>query len=488
MKFFRQHIWGLVLVLILAIIYGVTMLPDVGGWGDTGKFQFLGHILGTPHATGYPGYLLLTFLFTSLFPVGTLAFKANLFSVICAIGACFFVFRSLKVLKVSPGIATSIALALGLTQTFWQYAIMAEVYSLNALFVSMVIYFLIKWRETRHNPTLLLACFIYAISFGNHLTMICFLPALVVFLLMSDPKQVFTKTNILWVLGFIVLGASQYLYLYWRYLDPSAIFLEMQISDWETFWWYISGAQFKSQFFPYSLTEIVAQEIPYAADLLFRQWSLFLLIAVVGMARARDKIVVLFLTLLFAGYGFLVVNYGIFDIYSYYLPLTMVLAIFIGLGLQDLFQRYLTQHQVAGTIIAAVIPLTLLAANYGFVDLSEASAAEDTQAVLELVKEDAVIIPRGYAQATHLWYYLLGEGLGPEKNLSIAFQDPMVPLVDEVVDYLEDGKALYLPFERRKVESGLPVFVIGQATVELFEDTDLDFELIDLRNDLYLAR
>lgn len=35
-----------------------TLYPRVGGGGDAVKFQYLGHVLGTAHAPGYPLYVL----------------------------------------------------------------------------------------------------------------------------------------------------------------------------------------------------------------------------------------------------------------------------------------------------------------------------------------------------------------------------------------------------------------------------------------------
>ena len=481
----KTFAWPLFLVLSLAIVYGMTLLPDVGGWGDTGKFQFLGHVLGTPHATGYPGYLLLNFLFTTFIPFGTLAFKANLFSAVCAIGACCFLYRTLKLLECSEGVAALTALAFGFTNTLWSYALVAEVYTLNIFFVSMVVFCLLHWRKTKNNRSLLLACLLYALSFGNHLTMICLLPALVSFIVFVDRKAAFTRSNILWVIAFVTLGASQYLYLYWRYLDPNALFLEMQISDWSTFWWYITGAQFKSQFFPFSFSELIFQQIPYAAQELFHQWSFFLVLALVGMWKSRHRMFASFLVTAFLGYGILVINYDIFDIASYYLPMTFVLAIFIAKGSSFLLKKYVHQSSPWPMVVYAFIPLTLMAANYGFVDQSQASKGEETREILQLIGHDAVILPAHYSQATHLWYYLLGEGLGEEKNLSIAFQDPMVPLMEEVVDYVKTDQPLYLPFERREVQPGLAVFVVGRATANELKAEGLDLKLVDLRNDLY---
>jgi hypothetical protein len=44
----------LLLILILGSIYSLTLLPGVGYSGDTAKFQYVGHVLGTDHPPGCP--------------------------------------------------------------------------------------------------------------------------------------------------------------------------------------------------------------------------------------------------------------------------------------------------------------------------------------------------------------------------------------------------------------------------------------------------
>ena len=62
-------------------VYLATMFPGLAAIGDTPKFQFVGAVLGTPHPPGYPVYMLLLWAFAQL-PFGTLAYRANLLSVV----------------------------------------------------------------------------------------------------------------------------------------------------------------------------------------------------------------------------------------------------------------------------------------------------------------------------------------------------------------------------------------------------------------------
>src|SRR5574341_478147 len=161
----KKWFWQFLIVAFLGSAYLITLLPGPGYSGDTAKFQFVGHILGTPHTTGYPTYVLINFVFTSLFPFGSLAFKANLLSAlfsICASVMLFLIFNRLGVEMMTSFIAT---MTFGFGFTVWSQSLIAEVYALNLLFVSLVVYFFIRWEVEGKENLFYAACAMYALSF-----------------------------------------------------------------------------------------------------------------------------------------------------------------------------------------------------------------------------------------------------------------------------------------------------------------------------------
>ena len=56
--------------------------------GDSGELVGAVYLLGIPHPTGYPLYVLLGKLWTLLVPVGSIAYRMSLFSAVCAAAAC----------------------------------------------------------------------------------------------------------------------------------------------------------------------------------------------------------------------------------------------------------------------------------------------------------------------------------------------------------------------------------------------------------------
>src|SRR5262245_7101877 len=125
---------------ILAIAYARTLSPGItwaNDGADSGDLVTAAARLGVAHPTGYPTYLLLARLF-QLLPLGDLAYRATLLSAAAAALAALCVYMIVRLLIDAPGwpahcSALAAALGLGLSPVFWSQAVIAEVYSLNAL-------------------------------------------------------------------------------------------------------------------------------------------------------------------------------------------------------------------------------------------------------------------------------------------------------------------------------------------------------------------
>src|SRR5918911_702298 len=74
------------------LLYARTLAPSVLP-GDYAEFQMCAAILGVPHPTGYPLYVLLGKLFT-LLPVGDVAYRVNLSSAVYMAGAAGVLFAT----------------------------------------------------------------------------------------------------------------------------------------------------------------------------------------------------------------------------------------------------------------------------------------------------------------------------------------------------------------------------------------------------------
>ena len=119
-------------------LYLATLAPGLYTL-DSAELAAGAHVLGIVHATGYPVYLLLLKAWTLLVPVGEIAYRANLFSAVCAVGALVALRRALTALTGAPVAAMAAAALLGVSEPFWSQALRAEVYTLHALFLALIL-------------------------------------------------------------------------------------------------------------------------------------------------------------------------------------------------------------------------------------------------------------------------------------------------------------------------------------------------------------
>src|SRR5919199_440714 len=71
------------LLLAFLALYTRTAAPSVLS-GDSAEFQLAAPLLGVPHPTTYPLYVLLGKLATLVLPLGDMAFRVTLVSALCA--------------------------------------------------------------------------------------------------------------------------------------------------------------------------------------------------------------------------------------------------------------------------------------------------------------------------------------------------------------------------------------------------------------------
>ena len=447
-------------VLIAGIsgaVYAATLLPGVGHSGDTAKFQFVGYVLGTPHATGYPTYILINHFFTHLLPLGTVAYRANLLSAIFACASLVFLYGILRELQMSRTLATAVALTFGFTYTFWQHALFAEVYSLHLLFVASVLYYLLRWSNSGRRSYFIAACGLYAFSFGNHLLMLMLLPAFAYFVWATDRRVLINPRCILLVAGLILLGSMQYLYFPWRTADPTTAYLEMHARDWKSFLWFITGAQFRGGMFAYSPGELLSDRMPFFLREVWRQFGALVLFLPFALFGRRNLRLHAFLGIYFLANGVYALNYRIPDIDAYFLPNHLLVSIYLALALTYILGRLPEKAQLLGKVLIACMPAVLLIRNLDTVDQHERLAKQrETMAMLEAVGGDAVIISADYNIFEYLLYYDLVEGWR-ERGVFIS-HDFDVP---DVVLYLRGDGDLKLTAQPIRVSPGLELFATG---------------------------
>lgn len=92
---------------------------------------------GLCHPPGFPLYVALGHFFTSLFPFGSLIYKANLFSAIFGALTVLFVYLGQRALGVRAGVALLVSLFFASTSIFWEYAVSADVFTFATFLLSL---------------------------------------------------------------------------------------------------------------------------------------------------------------------------------------------------------------------------------------------------------------------------------------------------------------------------------------------------------------
>ncbi|MEP6686149.1 MAG: DUF2723 domain-containing protein [Verrucomicrobiota bacterium] len=202
------------LVGLAAFLYFLTAARDIVV-GDTPELITAAVTLGVPHPPGYPLFTMLGHLF-SLLPVGPIPFRVNLLAVTCDALAVGIVFLTALRLSGSRLAAASAALLLAVSPIFWSWSLVAEVFSLNNLLASLLIYLLVTWHEhpERAGP-LIAAFFVAGLGLTNQHTIILLAPAFC-FVLWEGRAALRGRPRIL-LIGLVAFfaGLLPYAYVLW---------------------------------------------------------------------------------------------------------------------------------------------------------------------------------------------------------------------------------------------------------------------------------
>lgn len=203
--------------------YYFTLAPTVM-WGDSADLALKVHdFILDPAADGHPLFIVLGRIFNWFLP-GELAVNLNFMSAVFAALTVLFVFLSIRKITDRSLPAMAGAVALTVSHSFWMYAVVTEVYTLNGFFMAFMIWLLLCWRENPENNTLLYwGAFVFGLSLTNHMLIGLFGVA-VLFILATQRPKIFLegKKKIALILFLFGLGAILYwgTLLYWTATVP----------------------------------------------------------------------------------------------------------------------------------------------------------------------------------------------------------------------------------------------------------------------------
>jgi hypothetical protein len=405
-------------VALLALgLYLGTLHPGVGPSIDSIELHTAALVGGVIHPPGSPQYLMLGRLMMTILPGPSAAYRLNLFSALCAAAAAGVV--HLVSYRLTHHFPASLfaSLALVIAPRFWYQASIAELYALNSLYVAAVGYLLLTWHQTRQPAAYWAATALYALSFGNHLSMILLLPMFLYAVAITDQGKLTRPVNLLITAGIVLLAAAQYLYIPLRAaanppfcnycpgpLPDVVEYVRGPLLD------YLTGGPFKQAMFGLPRREIMAR-LPESLGAWGRQfmpWGVVL--GVVGaweMLQKKAETAWLLLIGIGAEYAF-VMGYDIPDWHDFLTPCYVLFAPLLGYGtlrLWLLLKRDSRRFTLRGQMWAEyTYPAALAAVGVGllalglFVNIPLVDQSEDTayevngRALLEQVEPGAWLL------------------------------------------------------------------------------------------------
>jgi len=240
-------------------VYGYAASGAPGQW-DTAELQTTQFILGIPHPTGFPLFILLGWFFSHAFAIGGAAWRLNIFGALCMAWSCVLV-REIAVDLGAEGVpALLAALAFGASEAAIVHGSRADVHDL-ALFLILAA-LLCLYRAVKRSSASWLSAAALLTGFGlaAHLTTIWITPALA--LAAIQLRKTITPAQLIRTGVFLLLPLALYAYLPLRsayivahHIDPTdAPPLSGQVSSiaWDTnrpstlsgFITEVSGSQF----------------------------------------------------------------------------------------------------------------------------------------------------------------------------------------------------------------------------------------------------
>jgi hypothetical protein len=425
----RDLLVELVLFVAAFILYWRTMAPTVLD-GDSGEFQYMAYILGVAHSSGYPLYLLLGKLFTFL-PVGDVAFRVNLFSVVCTALAVPLVYAvALRVIhaRVPSFLAT---LVFAVIPSVWGGALETKPYALHLLLGVLALLLALRWHQDASPRDFYTLALVFGLGLTNHHVIAFTAPAFALVLWFNRAllnRAILACGAVLALLplllyAYIPIRAGYFIsqqdpansQLYGRedailkgtvtayYIHTPQGFLNL-ITGLDNSYklGYTSGAEQTSRF-------------DSGGNLLFQQFGIVgIALAVLGAVESfrRDRKMFAVLSVYCAGIALIALYLRAISTVYYFSLAYFVVAVWIGFGIDTLMQwsaRATRALPYAVAVLALVLPLGGLVANYSALDESKNYAPRDyAQAVLSdhLAPNAVVLAPWEVSQPMRYFQFV----------------------------------------------------------------------------------
>ena len=423
----RDRTWAVGIGLLTLALFVVTLRPGVGGPEDSPKFQFVGRVLGTAHSPGYPLYVVLTYLFGWL-PGATLAYRINLFSALLAAIACTGAFVIGRQLGASRSAAAIMTLGLATGMGFWRNAIVAEVYSLAAALVAIVIALLLWWDRSHRRSHLYAACAVFAAGLGNHLISLGLLPAALAFGITRD-RSVLRFRTLAVAIVIAAAGIGQYAFIVLRTVQ-GAPHLQARATTVTGVFDVLTAKTEAVDRFQFTIGELFTIRVPTVAAAIQREMgvaaAMLMAIPIVLALRHRRADLAL---VGFAAVGMLAMIVNIRgDDAGFVVPVMVLLWPLAACGLTWLVtasRRFGRGAPAVVTIAALLLPASNAMANLAELDpYRRTDDVQGLQALYKYLPANAAVVSEDFWHGHVLRYFHFSGEFDPDPNPRVIGIDP----------------------------------------------------------------
>jgi hypothetical protein len=451
--------------LLAFAVYLLTLSRGVLG-GDAGELQFVPPILGLTHPTGYPLEVLLHFAW-SFVPIGSIAYRLNLLDALLATGAVVTVVALTRAAGAGAAASAVAGLSLAFGELWWSQAVRGDKYTLNGLFLALVLLLFVRWRAAPGPGRLAMLALVFGLSLAHHRSMLLVAPALGTGLALSGWRPGSWRAA-LTPIALAALPLLLYAYVPWagaRGLPPGS-------------WPVDSPAAFAEFLLDRGYTSQIRPDAAFGGRLVEEAWvavrsfgPLGVALGLVGLGASflRDRRLALVLLLAWIPQAILGASYLLESTYQlprhwvFFLPGFVIFSVWLGLGLEASLGwiRRRTPTPRAWTVAAVVIGLLAVQAgsawSRGAIVLVRSEAGAET---LDAWRQDLqrsplaerfgrlafasaapnATIVSDWEQATVLWYLQRVEAARPD--LTIVY--PIERLGAALAEARASGRVVYL--------------------------------------------
>ncbi len=424
MAFWRYALVGFGVALALLVVIFPTLMPGVGYW-DTAEFQAVAPSLGIAHPTGYPLYILLGKLVSSI-PAGRVAWRMNAFSALCTAGAGGLLTAMLIKGQIRFPWAITAGLAYGLARNVWGVSTHADPHTLNGFWAVMLVGLAWQAVETGSWRSWWILAGLAGLGLGNHMVLVMALPGLVAGVALARPEWARDLRRWATAMGGMLLGLSVYAYLPLRAAMNPLVDYHHPVT-WERFRYVVFGEQFRGDMGFLSLAGLQAflGTLPRLGGWLIDWYTLpgaiclgagvVLGLAVLVWRRAWPWLVGLAIALLVPAYA--AGTYQNADLTRYYFIPQAVAVALVAIAGDGLLRWIAGERRPWLPHLAWAMPLAIFALvplHRPMVDQKwNVDAEHYMRNVLGAVRPDAVIVS-WWSMSTPLWYGQAVEGLRPD--------------------------------------------------------------------------